>query len=458
MDPHYLDVENLNFGIDECEEFNPFEYEENLTPTSNPQSVPSSNSEHVGKKPRVSKRTSLVWNHFTIINKENSKGEVENVAQCKYCKKIYSCKASDGTGHLRRHAEQCTKKHGALDPKQSQISQSGSSSMKPFMYNHERIRENFGKVVASMNLPLGFTQDPRVLDLMEDLQPSFKRIPKTTIRKDIIKNHKNKKQIIVEELTNYNGVLSVTSDIWTSCKDDPNACVTSHYIDSNWELHKKVLGFLLICHPHDVPNIYECITSVFKEYDIVNKIFSITFDNASNNTSAIDLFVKTIRTGPQKEMFHVRCVCHIFNLIVQDGLKLISPSIAAIRFSLKFICCGTSKIKQEFSDLCKSQGLKPKKFHRDVPHRWNSTYLMLKSCQTYENVISDFVNTKIGEIKISSNDWEIGLQFVHFLKVFYEATNMCSTVYTPTSCIALRYICNISDLFKKYRDNLLFFF
>ena len=30
----------------------------------------------------------------------------------------------------------------------------------------------------------------------------------------------------------------------------------------------------------------------FKEYDIVNKIFSISFDNASNNTSAIDLFVK----------------------------------------------------------------------------------------------------------------------------------------------------------------------
>ena len=103
------------------------------------------------------------------------------------------------------------------------------------------------------------------------------------------------------------------------------------------------------------------------------------------------------------------------------------------------------------------QGLKPKKFHRDVPHRWNSTYLMLKSCQTYEYVISDFVNTKIGEIKISSNDWEIGLQFVHFIKVFYEATNMCSAVYTPTSCIALRYICNISDLFKKYRDNLFFF-
>ena len=34
---------------------------------------------------------------------------------------------------------------------------------------------------------------------------------------------------------------------------------------------------------------------------------------------------------------------------------------------------------------------------------------------------------------------------------------MCSVVYTPTYCIALRYICNISDLFKKYRDNHFFF-
>ena len=83
-------------------------------------------------------------------------------------------------GYLRRHSEQCTKKHDALNHKQSQISQSGSSSMKSFMYNHERVREKFGKLIASMNLILGSTQDPRVLDLMEDLQSSFKRIIKTT--------------------------------------------------------------------------------------------------------------------------------------------------------------------------------------------------------------------------------------------------------------------------------------
>ena len=48
--------------------------------------------------------------------------------------------------------------------------------MKPFMYNHERAREKFGKLITSMNILLGFSQDYRVLDLMEDLQSSFKRI------------------------------------------------------------------------------------------------------------------------------------------------------------------------------------------------------------------------------------------------------------------------------------------
>ena len=79
---------------------------------------------------------------------------------------------------------------------------------------------------------------------------------------------------------------------------------------------------------------------------------------------------------------------------------------------------------------------------------------MLKSCQTYVNVISNFVNIKIGEIKISSNDWEIGLQF---LMGFYEATDMCFSMYTTTSCITLICFCNISDLFKTYGGHLFFF-
>ena len=43
----------------------------------------------------------------------------------------------------------------------------------------------------------------------------------------------------------------MTSDLWTNQRNDPFTCVTTHYIDSNWKLHKKILGFHKIFHPRD---------------------------------------------------------------------------------------------------------------------------------------------------------------------------------------------------------------
>ena len=443
MDPHYLDVENLNYGIDEYNEFNPFE--DHPTPTSAPSSNQPSNipqPDPIGKKPRTSRRTSIVWKHFSIVTKKNIRGGVEDLAECKYCKKTYSCKASAGTGHLKRHAEQCTKKHGALDPTQSQLNPSeigsNSSQLTTFIYDQKAVRNGFANMVASMNLPMTFAEDPKFVNFIQKfVQPAFQRIPRTTMRNDIINNYKTNKQLIIQELNEHNGIISVTSDIWTNQSNDPFTCVTSHYTDSNWKLKKKVLGFRIIYHPHDGPAIYESMTSVFREYNVQNKIFSITFDNASNNTSAIDLFTRTVRGGPLNEIFHVRCVCHIINLIVQDGLTLINPSIENIRYALQFIM--QSSRLQEFYALCKSFGLKKRKFHRDVRHRWNSSYLMLKSCVGYDNLLSDYVNGKLGEIKITSYDWEKGFAFLNFLKVFYDSTNLCSAVYVDSMKKSTRY-------------------
>ena len=81
---------------------------------------------------------------------------------------------------------------------------------------------------------------------------------------------------------------------------------------------------------------------------------------------------------------------------------------------------------------------------------------MLKSCVGYNNIISYYVNSKVGEIKITSNDWNFFFSFLKFLKAFYDTINMCSIVYTPTSCIILRCICNMSDVLQKYKDYALF--
>ena len=72
---------------------------------------------------------------------------------------------------------------------------------------------------------------------------------------------------------------------------------------------------------------------------------------------------------------------------------------------------------------------------------------MLKSYVGYHNILLDYVNSKTYEIIVTSDDWEKDFAFLKFLKVFYDTTNMCFVVYTPTSCITLKCICNISDVF-----------
>ena len=58
------------------------------------------------------------------------------------------------------------------------------------------------------------------------------------------------------------------------------------------------------------------IKIVFKEYNLINKIFIISFDNAAvNNTSIADL--KTVcQPAFGGWFFHIRCACHVLNLYV----------------------------------------------------------------------------------------------------------------------------------------------
>ena len=81
---------------------------------------------------------------------------------------------------------------------------------------------------------------------------------------------------------------------------------------------------------------------------------------------------------------------------------------------------------------------------------------MLKSCVGYHNILLDYVNSKTYEIIVTSDDWEKDFAFLKFLKVVYDTTNMCFVVHTPTSCITLKCICNVSDVFRQYREHPLF--
>jgi hypothetical protein len=98
---------------------------------------------------------------------------------------------------------------------------------------------------------------------------------------------------------------------------------------------------------------------------------TITVDNASTNDTGIAYLRRHLgRTHIAKGNFlHMRCVAHIINLIVRDGLKEVDISVKRVRGAIRYIIDGTSRLVK-----------------LDVPTRWNYTYLMLKAAIAYEKV------------------------------------------------------------------------
>lgn len=81
-------------------------------------------------------------------------------------------------------------------------------------------------------------------------------------------------------------------------------------------MHKKIITFKTIEYSHNVTNIFSAIMNIIREYKCESKIRSFTFDNANVNKSVIDKLHRVLQPNFGGYLFHIRCVCHIFNLIV----------------------------------------------------------------------------------------------------------------------------------------------
>ena len=79
------------------------------------------------------------------------------------------------------------------------------------------------------------------------------------------------------------------------------------------------------------------------------------------------------------DLFHTRYTAHIINLIVKNGLEVVSPLLKKIHNSVKYVNSLTYR-NQKFKKALKHTRLSTRKrVSLNVDTRWNSTYLMLQN-------------------------------------------------------------------------------
>ena len=110
--------------------------------------------------------------------------------------------------------------------------------------------------------------------------------------------------------------------------------VVAHFINSDWQLEKMILGMRLIDCSHNAENIVECVTCVASDFGISDKTFSVTLDNASANTKGMEKLTPLLSGYVGSLLLHQRCACHIINMIVKASLDSFKDMLTNFRTAI----------------------------------------------------------------------------------------------------------------------------
>jgi hypothetical protein len=328
-----------------------------------------------GAKPSVSR--AKCWKHM------DKREIVENgiksyIVVCHYCKTELSADSTGGTGHLNRHFRACLKKTGQTfgTGVQTQLNFAADGTVSTWVYNPQLAHEEIIKYIVFEDLPIMMGESPNFKNLIQRaFCPQYQHASRTTIKSNLMSQYRKQLAALKESLKKVQFSFSLTLDIWTlSHQKASYISVTAHYLDNLYCLHKRVIGFRVMNDSHIGTAIANHILEVVNDFNIRNKIMSITLDNASSNTNAIESLAPHLQSYIYGCVVHQRCVCHIINLVVQDGITVVSKYLDNVRAVIRFIT-STPQTINKFGEYYKANNMKSRKFGLDMKTRWNSTLL-----------------------------------------------------------------------------------
>ncbi|KAJ9538744.1 LOW QUALITY PROTEIN: hypothetical protein OSB04_031477 [Centaurea solstitialis] len=394
------------------------------------------------KKSKSYESKSKYWAHCDKVLHDDGR------AKCKYCQKEYAVDPKKhGTTTLRKHLDACLQNPHAKETKKSvlafqalQFNNSGDV-LGTWVFNQDKVRKAVTRMIIFDELPFKFVEGRGFKGLLrthvlcsryrlDGLGMAMGRfrvrgfpsgsgifaIPKMDERKNLKKNFKENTQR-----------MSITTDTWTSVQRINYMCITAHFIDAEWKLHKKIISFVPI-QSQKGESIAKALEICLLDWGVKN-IVTITVDNASSNDVAVGLMKSKLMSwgcsAIRDSYVHMRCIAHILNLVVQDGLKMAHLSVTKLRDIVRWVRGSPAREICDWLDIQEKCSL-----CLDVPTRWNSTYMMLQNAITYQSAFESYPDrdtsykADLGDSLLVDSDWIYLESFVVILRSFYQLLNL----------------------------------
>ena len=242
--------------------------------------------------------------------------------------------------------------------------------------------------------------------------------------------------------------------------------MTGHFVNNNFELISRQLALKFIPSQHTGIYLSSEIASIIKEWKIEKKVINATIDGGSNINLAVDL---------TSCLDKLRCLTHTLNLVtknvlnengtlqIQDIVKKCRNLVCIFKHS-NFLSEQLKKLMEINRNAAKEllsndKELPPvRKLKQDVPTRWNSTYIMLKSVLDAHDSVKTVINSNSESRKKYSdmilNNMEISVieDLIELLLPFFQFTEMMSGTKYVTVSIVLPGVTRLLEILQIFKS------
>ncbi|XP_064796135.1 zinc finger BED domain-containing protein 4-like [Oncorhynchus masou masou] len=439
------------------------------------------NSPAKEKKPHnyvFSKKTSKLWNHFSISPSDPTK------VVCLHCSRTISRgkKTTNlGTSCLFRHMQRF---HGNVLESNSTISGDVPSAeihvkhelmdtSSVYDENCERFDEYhpvakiITKLVAEMLAldlqPSALVENTGLNRLLEYLQPQYSLPSSSYFTSTAIPDmYERVKEVVLTHLKEAeSGIVHFTTSIWVTSQTREFLTLTAHWVSyescvrpQGEDFHcSALLSVSQIDCDHDTLNIQKQLEYFWDTWISslgLKKGFTVTDNNAIANVLEDNNHVI------------VQCFGHTIDLIVNEAIKS-QRMVQNLLSNARKICervYRSDKAKEKLAELQKVYQLPENGLIQDVPSKWRTSFFMLERLVEQKKAVDEMsIECNFREM-ISCDQWEVMQSVCNALKPFEVACReMSNRTATLGQVIPLIHILNrkIDMLFDETMgiDNML---
>nr|XP_047125130.1 E3 SUMO-protein ligase ZBED1-like [Hydra vulgaris] len=336
----------------------------------------------------MEKGTEILNEHFYFKPLQQ---EVDRTkAICKHCKAEFSYHRS--TSSLKYHLnamhtvdanKSSTQKNSGGNLRQTTLDAArGRTTEKQ---KKDKITNAIAKWVATNCRPTSIVEDVGLKNVIRIATNdcTYEPPPRRTIVRKIHELYENERTIKATALQRAQTV-ALTGDYWTSLGNHNYLGVTVHYIDEQWKLHSHALTVMKTQERHFAETCAEHFIHVAQQWDILNKVSTLSTDCARN-------IVAAARHLPFER---VPCVAHSLQRSVTVSLHNSAFDNALTKCRkvvghFKHSPASAAELEKKQIELGQKKG----SLIQDIPTRWNSTLDMIKSVRRNEQPLYDVLTT-----------------------------------------------------------------